>query len=244
MAKKEQLRRVRTGTVINLSAKKQETTLGRALRRTEAIIRGKFPSVQLIHESQWFLKDIIVKLRTLYPDIDFCYYFETSNMKPDGGILSILDKEENKYPILIAEVKNQGTNVLRIQEGLEPQARGNAIERLGKNVIGFRTALINEGIFPFVCFGEGCDFAEDSSILDRVVTIAMFGKLNKTYLVNEGPVGEFKRGSFYFREQPWSEDEMVSVMSDIATRSIYYYFSRYGEQRFNVNETPDTEMPP
>lgn len=31
------------------------------------------------------------------------------------------------YPVLIAEVKNQGTNVLRAQEGLPKQAKGNAI---------------------------------------------------------------------------------------------------------------------
>ena len=36
----------------------------------------------------------------------------------------------------------------------------NAIERLGKNVIGFRTALLNEAIFPFVCFGDGCDLKD------------------------------------------------------------------------------------
>ncbi|MCQ3807647.1 MAG: hypothetical protein KTV16_10300 [Acidimicrobiia bacterium] len=52
-------------------------------------------------------------------------------------------------------------------EGKPKQAKGNAIERLGKNVIGFRTAMMNEAIVPFVCFGSGCDFADDSSILDR-----------------------------------------------------------------------------
>lgn len=31
-------------------------------------------------------------------------------MKPDGGILFIIDKSCNKYPILIAEQKKQGTN--------------------------------------------------------------------------------------------------------------------------------------
>jgi type II restriction enzyme len=45
------------------------------------------------------------------------------------------------YPVLIAEVKNQGTNDLRAEEGLLKQAKGNAIERLGKNLLGLRTAL-------------------------------------------------------------------------------------------------------
>ena len=142
-------------------------------------------------------------------------------------------KPEDKfiYPIVISEVKNQGTNDLRLKEGKKKQAKGNAIERLGKNVIGFRTALMRESIFPFVCFGYGCDFAPDSSILDRVTTIAMFGKLNKTYLYNEEQ-GKFNRGSFYFREKKWSVNEMFEIMKDIAERSVLYYFSKYTEAHF------------
>ncbi len=83
-------------------------------------------------------------------------------MRPDGGILSIVANDEKRYPVLITEVKNQGTNDLRAQEGKTKQAKGNAIERLGKNVIGFRTAMMTESIVPFICFGHGCDFADDS----------------------------------------------------------------------------------
>ena len=136
------------------------------------------------------------------------------------------------FPVLISEVKNQGTNDQRRREGLPRQARGNAIERLGKNVIGLRTALMRESIFPFVCFGYGCDFEEDSSILDRVTTIAMFGSLNKTYLHNAGTDGRFNRGSFYFRPEQWRVAEMAAIMKDIAERSVLYYFSKYGERHF------------
>jgi len=189
--------------------------------------------VVLIHEKQWRLKDIVAELRHTYPDTEFCYHFDSSSIRPDGGILHIQGKpgDELSYPILIAEVKNQGTNDLRAQEGLPQQARGNAIERLGKNLIGLRAALMRESIFPFVCFGYGCDFEADSSILDRVTTMAMFGKLNTTYLHNEEG-GKFNRGSFYFRPERWSVDEMAAVMEDIAERAILYYFSKYREDHF------------
>lgn len=36
--------------------------------------------------------------------------------------------------------------------------------------IGFRT----ESIFPFACFGDGCDFDEKSTIIDRVASIIIF----------------------------------------------------------------------
>jgi type II restriction enzyme len=234
MAKKQQLREIRAGTVINVSSKKQESEAIQALVRVIGYLERKFnKKVALVHQNRWLLKDIVSELRQTYPDTEFHYHFETSFIRPDGGILYIRGRGADKlsYPILIVEVKEQGTNVERTKEGLPAQARGNAIERLGKNLIGLRTALMRESIFPFVCFGYGCDFEPKSSILDRVTTMAMFGKLNKTYLHNEQG-GRFNRGSFYFRAEKWSVDEMYEIMKDIAERAILYYFSKYKQEHF------------
>ncbi len=205
--------------------------LGAALTAVTQKLTGKF-GVILHHERSWFLRDVVKLLRKHHLDVDFSYHFETSSMKPDGGILSIVSATGVKYPVLITEVKNQGTNDLRFTEGKAKQAKGNAIERLGKNVIGLRTACLHESIFPFVCFGDGCDFAPDSSILDRITTISMFGALNKVRVHNEGAGGQFNRGSFFFREQSWTADEMAKVMYEIAESSVYYYFSKYGKDHF------------
>ena len=234
MANKNRLRELRADTVINATAKQQESELIKALYEVVEYLRDKFAKrITLIHEKQWYLQDIINELKPYFPDTDLYCHFENTSMKPDGGILAIKSSKDNNltYPILISEVKNQGTNDLRAKEGLRRQAQGNAIERLGKNLIGFRTALLRESIFPFVCFGYGCDFEETSRILDRVSTMAMFGKLNKTYLHNEGD-GQFNRGSFYFRAEKWTADEMFDIMKDIAERSVLYYFSKYREDYF------------
>ena len=236
MARKHELRRIRAGTIINVTSQKQETEVIKALVKViKYLVRTFGKKVSLVHEKQWRLKDIVRELEHTYPETDFHYHFDTSSIRPDGGILYIQGPpgDQLTYPILIAEVKNQGTNVLRLKEGLPKQAKGNAIERLGKNVIGLRAALMRETIFPFVCFGYGCDFAADSSILDRVTTMAMFGHLNKTYLHNQD-AGKFNRGSFYFRPAPWTIQEMYEVMRDIAERSILYYFSKYGENHFSA----------
>jgi len=231
MAKSAQLRLTRSGTVINATSKGQEKEVISALRLIEPMLKDEF-GVRLAFISDWYLKDIVASLKESFPDVDFYHHFEKSSIRPDGGVLFIVDNDQKKYPILIGEVKNQGTNDKRAEEGLAKQAKGNAIERLGKNVIGLRTALLRETIFPFVCFGYGCDFADNSSILDRVVTIAMFGRLNITHLHQQGPSGEFRRGSFYFREAKWSVSEMQEILYDVARRSIQYYFSKYGEGLF------------
>jgi len=204
----------------------------RALQAVEKKLNIKFPGIKLSHVSEWKLRDVVARLQGSFPQVDFHYYFESSSMRPDGGILSIVRKTGETHPILIAEKKNQGTNDLRALEGLTKQSKGNAIERLGKNVIGFRTAMKTESIFPFVCFGDGCDFAENSSILDRVVTIAQFGKLNVEHLHNQGSNNEFDRGTFYFRVEEWTEQDMTTLSYEIAEKSIFYYFSKYGESAF------------
>lgn len=231
MSDKHLLRMTRENTVINVTSKKQENDLIKALKRVFDGIE-KEHHVKLVHSSSWFLADIVNTLRSGFPDIEWYYKFEKSHMKPDGGILFLKDKQDNSYPILISEVKNQGTNDLRIKEGKTKQAQGNAIERLGKNVIGFKTATMQESIFPFVCFGYGCDFEDGSSIIDRVVTIAMFSKLNVVRLFSEGSSSDIRRGSFFFRQKKWTEDEMFRIMYEIADRSVLYYFSKYKKDMF------------
>lgn len=231
MSKKDDLRKQRDGTVINSTSKQQEKKFGKVLDQLQSNLIAEF-GLKIYHEKKWLLKDIVAHLEAIFPDIKFFHHFATSFMSPDGGIYTIEDKSGKRYPILISEVKNQGTNDLRAEEGKQKQAKGNAIERLGKNVIGFRTALLGESIFPFVCFGYGCDFEEDSSILDRVVTIAMFGPLNTISVVNQGEGGMFNRGSFFFRGEKWTELEMLNVMHEVAKRSIHYYFAKYGDDFF------------
>lgn len=231
MARKSDLRVQRTGTIINKISSRQEKALGRAIIRVTNQLAEIFPGITLKFDGDWKIHDVVERLRSQYPDIEFTYYFKTSGMRPDGGILSIVAKSGEAYPILITEKKNQGTNDLRAKEGKSKQARGNAIERLGKNVIGFRTAFKSEAIFPFVCFGDGCDFDDDSSILDRVITIAQFGALNIEHLHKQGD-GEFDRGSFYFRAAEWTEDEMYERALSVAEKSVFYYLSKHGKEAF------------
>jgi type II restriction enzyme len=233
VAKREDLRKTRKGTIINFHSKKMENTLGIALTKTVERIEEEF-AVTLVHEPKVFLKTIVTHLRDAYPDIDFAYRFDTSFLLPDGGILYVRSADGDKHVVLISEAKRQGTNDLRAEEGLKKQAKGNAIERLGKNVAGFRTWMSTEGIFPFVVFGQGVDFADDSSILDRVTAIAMFAPLNTIEVLNVGDDKQFNRGSFFFRPETWTPDEMSEIMYEITKRSLYYYFAKYGEQHFKA----------
>jgi type II restriction enzyme len=231
VAEKHRLRLNRAGTIINLTSRQQESALGGALTVATAELLDQF-GLELVHKKKWLLSDIVERLSADFPEVDFYTPSAQASMNPDGGFLSIKDQDGVEYPILISEVKNQGTNDLRLAEGKKAQAKGNAIERLGKNVIGVRAAMLGEGIVPFVCFGYGVDFADGSSILDRVATIAMFGELNEIYVVNAGSQEQFNRGSFFFRQPEWTEAEMAQILVEVGGRSIHYYFAKYGEGHF------------
>lgn len=233
MAKKHDLRRQHAGMILNFTSKKQETAVARAPQDALSRLQQDF-AVQFDHKPRLLLSEIVAKLGREYPDVPFAKPLPTSSMRPDGGILSIVDRNGASHPILIVEVKNQGTNDERIAEGLPRQAMGNALERLGKNVIGFRTAMLAEGIMPFVCFGYGCDFDEGSSIRDRVITVAMFGPLNEVNVVPLGETRQFPRGSFFFRGKEWSRQEMADVLFDVASRSIHFYFAKHGTAMFET----------
>lgn len=234
MAQKERLRQNRYGTVINTTSLKQELQLGDALVDVTERLTEKF-GVAFKHEKKVMLIDIVNSLRQSFPSVSFDNPLPNTFMSPDGGILSIIAADsERTFPVLITEVKNQGTNDLRAREGLKKQAMGNAIERLGKNVIGFRAMMLEIGIIPFVCFGYGWDFHEGSSILDRVKTIAMFGELNQVNVIPEGEDGLFNRGSFFFRLEPWTFEEMSDVMFDVGSRAIHYYFAKFGDDAFRM----------
>lgn len=232
MSNKEELSKQRLNTIINSTSKKQEKILLNVVKNVIIKLEKDFKNLNFKFVLSWKIKNIVNTLKLHFPHIDFHYFHSKSSIKPDGGIVSLTDKNNNDYPILISEKKNQGTNDRIVAEGRKKQARGNAIERLGKNVIGLRTAMLHENIFPFVCFGDGCDFCDESTILDRVVTIAQFGSLNTIHLHNQGPSNQFNRGSFYFKEQQWTEDEMFKISYEIAIRSIDYYFSKYGRDLF------------
>ena len=220
MSYKDQLREQRYNTVINHISKHQEYDCLHIGKSLPSLLQEEF-SVKLTVEEDIKLVTIIL-LQKNFPEIDFHRCFDSPSMRPDGGLLYLIDKKGHKFLTLITEVK--------IKEQMTCDCKkGNAIECLGKNVIGFHTLLLKESIFPFVCFGYGCDFEDTSSILDRVVTIAMYGQLNTIYLHNKEL---FNRGSFFFRRDKWTAKGMFDTMYEIAKGSISYYFSKYGEDSF------------
>ncbi|MCL2110263.1 hypothetical protein FWH30_01635 [Microgenomates group bacterium] len=211
-------------TVKNAKSKKMDREIDVAVHMVIDVLSEKYPELIFEHKKTIKLVEIIAMLSRQYPE-----YAEllgkplaTSFISPDGGFLFATNKQGERRPILVAEVKRQGTNDARESEGLPKQAKGNAIERLGKNLIGIRAIFKNEGVLPFICFGSGYDFQEGSSILDRVLTMNDFFPLNEMFV--EKNCLPFEPTSMFFRYEGWSADDMANKMLDVAIRAIEYKF--------------------
>lgn len=209
--RKENLMKKRKNTILNKTSKNQEKELEEIVFKVKERLEDKY-NIDIVFEKKIYISEIVDKLNKLY-NKKHCFESEKSFINPDGGFLFVNVNNE-KLPILISEVKNQGTNDRRIREGKKKQAKGNAIERLGKNVIALRRFTEKEKIFPFVCFGYGCDFEKKSTILDRIYSISGFNPMNEINL---------EYGSFFFQEEKQSKRNVYFKMLKIAEESLKHY---------------------
>lgn len=145
------------------------------------------------------------------------YDYSRRSLQPDGGVIWM----DDKYPILISEMKRQGTNNEREKEGKDRQAVGNAIERLGKNLKGFDCLYENDDILPFICFCWGCDVI-DGTFLGKLYTLNSFNELNIIY---DTPVKTRNKPftCILKPDEAFTIEEMVVVMLQVAISSIEYY---------------------
>jgi type II restriction enzyme len=223
------LRNRLTGNVKNIKSKKQDNHIKNV---TEEVLQN----VNEIYHNYQFGIDGRIMLRDLEKIVNGSNLSTSkiTSIKPDGGFLWIKINGKKHY-ILIPEQKHQGTNDQRLLEGKSVQAKGNAVERLGKNLIGCETLFLDEDIFPFVVFLQGCDFCDDESTIgDRVRTIFRFLPSNTINLFYKGrSAGSYFMRGHSMKEMPgtsdWTNEEMFEIMFTIAKTSIEYYLEKYGE---------------
>lgn len=232
---KDALRQSHIGITLNDRSAPMEQRVRTALVVLREDIETTY-GVKVEYQKRLFLDTVVSSLNEVFGAAAGMVFEKATSkpntyISPDGGFLYVQDEEDVNRYILVVEAKRQGTNTDRAAEGKPKQAQGNAIERLRKNMQGIDCLFAPEAITPFVCFGEGCDFEDGSTILDRVSTMNSFFPLNTIYVDKiyvAHPQHEiFKPTSLFFREDPWSPQEMKRVMWAVCQRSMEYYHSKY-----------------
>ena len=194
-------------------------------------------------------REINKKLKFLDKRLGKVLYVNNSNIKPDGGIIEVLDKNNNWRIILVSESKHQGNDIEKIKAGIKQgknkdqdiMIAGNAIERVHKNILEIRNFMINEDYFPYIVFVQGTNFAtkthyiktpdgrevkisHDAGSLNRIdrVTASNYGmKINTNHCKNiEINNQKLQAASLYFQCEPWSFEFMLKAMHKIAKTSL------------------------
>jgi len=178
-----------------------------------------FKSLQNAHSNYDFRfrqaikkQEINERLRTIDARLGETLYLKDSEIRPDGGVIEVLDKNKNWRVILVSEAKFQGKDVENIKSGLlvgknkdqQLMAAGNAIERVYKNINEVRNFMLDEYHFPYVVFLQGSNFATETiqiyrpdgtlveirhdlgslNRIDRVSAANYCMKINKNYCQN------------------------------------------------------------
>jgi type II restriction enzyme len=196
--------------------KSDKSSHRQAVNRVAAYLSESHPQITFEVRGRISLAYIDEKLNRLYPNKELVYFRDNASFIPTGGVIWAYING-NEYPILIAEMKKQGTNDVRSERGQGSQAQGNAIERISKDINISKMIHSDLPYNSFVCFGYGCDFYPESPIMDRIACMNDFYSINRKYVKKDGflqPV------TLFFRIEEWKEEEQFDIMLDIAEQCL------------------------
>lgn len=176
------------------------------------ILQEENPRYKFRCRTEILKHEINEKLRSIDDRLGETLYVKESKIKPDGGVIEVLDSNGKWRVILVSEAKFQGKDVDNIKRGIlvgknkdqDLMVAGNAIERVFKNINEMRNFMMNENHFPYVVFLQGSNFAtepvqvfkpdgtfveirHDSGAMNRIdrVTAANYCmKINRNYCNN------------------------------------------------------------
>lgn len=163
---------------------------------TQTVVMNKlseeYPMLKFRYRKDLSKKEINEALRKVDSYLGQTLFVENARIIPDGGLIEVLDDNENWRVVLVSEAKHQGKDIENIQKGIlvgknknqDTMVAGNAIERAHKNISEIANYMLAENYFPYILFLEGSNFlTEDVTITrpdGRVVTLTYnAGDLNR-----------------------------------------------------------------
>ena len=193
-------------------AKRHDLSIRVVMEIIATELSNRNQSLSFRHRTTISKKEINENLSKVDPKLGQVLFVEGSSIRPDGGIIEVMDATGNYRIVVASESKHQGNDVEKIQAGVKQgknkdedlMVAGNAIERVHKNIQEFRNLMLNEVHFPYVVFLQGSNFAtstfyvdapdgrkvqisHDAGNLNRIdrVTASSFGmEINRNYCEN------------------------------------------------------------
>ena len=161
---------ISSGGVVGIfgeGAKVHDKFVGRASLNVFEALKKAHPNYEFRFRQAIRKQEINEKLRSIDARLGETLFVKESKIKPDGGVIEVLDKDKKWRVVLVSEAKFQGKDIENIKVGLlvgknknqELMVAGNAIERVYKNINEVRNFMLDEYHFPYVVFLQGSNFA-------------------------------------------------------------------------------------
>ncbi len=129
-------------------------------------LQSEFPALKFRYRKSLKKSEINEALQKIDKSLGQTLFVESSEIKPDGGIIEVQDDNGNWRVVLVSEAKHQGKDIENIKQGKLvgknndqiTMVAGNAIERSHKNISEIANFMLAELHFPYILFLEGSNF--------------------------------------------------------------------------------------
>ena len=138
-------------------------------------LKSEYPQLTFRYRQSITKQEINSSLKKIDNELGQTLFVPDSKIKPDGGLIEVLDDNGNWRVVLVSEAKHQGKDIENILSGKlvgknndqDLMVAGNAIERAHKNISEIANYMLSETYFPYVLFLEGSNFLTQDIIATR-----------------------------------------------------------------------------
>lgn len=183
MSKKNQSGRLTTQHVLSKGvsgifgdlAKKHDGNVLEISQILVGMLSQEYRALEFRYRTSITKMEINQALQRIDPELGQTLFVPNASIKPDGGVVEVLDDRNQWRIVLVAEAKHQGKDVENIQLGKmvgprndqDLMAAGNAIERSHKNISEIANLMLAESHFPYVLFLQGSNFLTQTITVKR-----------------------------------------------------------------------------
>lgn len=161
--------------IFGKEAKEHDFEVSEVSHLVQKALESKFPQLSFRYRNSIRKKEINNALKAIDEDLGQTLFVSNSQIKPDGGIIEVLDDNKKWRVVLVSEAKHQGKDIENIREGKlvgkkknqDLMVAGNAIERAYKNIAEIANFMLSESYFPYVIFLEGSNFITQNVSVTR-----------------------------------------------------------------------------
>lgn len=158
-------------------------------------LEREFPKLKFRYRKNISKKEINDSLQKIDKELGQTLFLTNAEIRPDGGLIEVLDDHGNWRVVVVSEAKYQGKDIENIKAGKLVgknndqilMAAGNAIERAHKNVDEIANLMLAELHFPYILFLEGSNF------LTQDVTVTRPDGSKYTIAYNNGTLNRLDR---------------------------------------------------